>query len=83
MLYGFNVYRSKEDGGDRIKASGLVYGSPFDGWAEKVLPFNKLKYAVTEDGELLVLDMDTGAFDKVPEAGKLIVQYGAGTLEEY
>jgi len=83
MLYGFSVYRGKEDGGDRIRASGLVYGSVFDNWAENVLPFDKLKYAVSEDGELFVLDMDAGTFDKVPDTGKLIVQYGAGALEEY
>ena len=50
---------------------------------ERIRPFNDHKYAVTEDGELLVLDMDEGTFDVVPEKRKLIVQYGAGDLEEY
>lgn len=77
MLYGFSVYQRKEKGGNRVTASKAAIEML------KMLPFDEYKYAITEDGELLILDMDTETFVKVPEKKELIIQYGAGDLEEY
>ena len=83
MLYGFGVYRCRKDGGDRITAAGVAYDGAFEPWTEHILPFNDLKCAITEDGELVVLDFNARTFDVVPEEKRLIVQYGAGELEDY
>ena len=82
-LYGFGVYRSREDGGERITADKLVLEHTFDKWAAGMLPFNDKEFLITEDGNLVVRDKENGTVATVPREGKLLVQYGAGDLEVY
>ena len=80
MLYGFSVYRAED--GERISAEELANENAFEKWTERVLPFSDKKYAVTEDGELLlIVDGDTIAH--IPMEGKLVFQYAGMTTEEY
>lgn len=81
FTYGFGVYRASD--GERISANALADENIFEKWTLGLLPFNEKEFALTEDGELLVIDKPTGQITRVPAEGKLVVQYGGGELEKY
>lgn len=81
MLYGFNVYRA--DDGGRITANALASENIFEKWTTGLLSFSEKEFAVTENGELLVIDKPTGQITRVPMEGKLIFQYTGMTSEKY
>ena len=80
FTYGFGVYRA--EGGDRISANKLVDENIFEKWTDGIMPFNDKIFALSEDGELLVIDENKNV-KNVPAEGKLVVQYGGGDLEAY
>ena len=81
FTYGFGVYRASN--GERISADTLVAENIFDNWTTGFLPFGERYFALSEDGELLVIDKPTGQITRVPAEGKLLVQYGGGDIETY